>query len=485
MQGNILLIIYTSAASFLFLLLLITGKKNKKYYDSLDKKEHPLRFFYPAAAAVYSTIDKLFKIKPHPSLVVGIRRLYVKENVTEEVFLHTIKKIALVLTVLFVSSLLGSMLCLAHRQIEYVDSLERNQYGQGTAVYDLEISYEGEEETFQIAVDEQRLTKDEILKKFEESAPFVRKQMLGENNSAEHVTKPLELISSYEGIAVSWEIEDTSVLDYNGNISSEIGKEDHILLNLYATFQMDEVTETFTMPVVISADTSDKRAVLIRNIMERIEADNSAFDPEVRLPAEVDGKKIAFSKAVAHNEYVFLLLALAAVFLILFGYDRNLDKRIRKRNEQMMLDFSEIVSKLSLLYEAGLSIFKAWERIVEDHEKKEHKEEHFAYQEMRMTLEKIKSGVSEKEAYAQFGKRCGLHPYIKLGNILEQNLSKGTKGMKNLLKQEVADSFEERKRIARKRGEEASTKLLVPMVIMLVIVIVIIAVPALMTMRLG
>ena len=34
----------------------------------------------------------------------------------------------------------------------------------------------------------------------------------------------------------------------------------------------------------------------------------------------------------------------------------------------------------------------------------------------------------------QFGRRCGLYPYIKLGNLLEQNLSKGTKGMKELLK---------------------------------------------------
>ena len=98
-------------------------------------------------------------------------------------------------------------------------------------------------------------------------------------------------------------------------------------------------------------------------------------------------------------------------------------------------------------------------------------------------LEKIKSGVSEREAYAQFGQRCGLYPYIKLGNILEQNLSKGTKGMKLLLKQETVDAFEERKRIARKRGEEAGTKMLVPMILMMLVVVVIIAVPALMTVR--
>ena len=46
-----------------------------------------------------------------------------------------------------------------------------------------------------------------------------------------------------------------------------------------------------------------------------------------------------------------LVLAAFAVLLILFGYDRNIDKQIRRRNDQMLLDFAEIVSKLSLLYE--------------------------------------------------------------------------------------------------------------------------------------
>ena len=65
--------------------------------------------------------------------------------------------------------------------------------------------------------------------------------------------------------------------------------------------------------------------------------------------------------------------------------------------------------------------------------------------------------------------------------MLEQNLTKGTKGMKELLAQEVADAFEERKRLARKKGEEASTKMLIPMIMMLAVVIVIVAVPALMS----
>ena len=46
------------------------------------------------------------------------------------------------------------------------------------------------------------------------------------------------------------------------------------------------------------------------------------------------------------------------------------------------------------------------------------------------------------------------------------------------VKVEAEDAFEERKNLARKAGEEAGTKLLVPMFIMLAIVMAIMVVPA-------
>ena len=52
-----------------------------------------------------------------------------------------------------------------------------------------------------------------------------------------------------------------------------------------------------------------------------------------------------------------------------------------------------------------------------------------------------------------------------------------------MLEAEAENSFEERKRTAKRYGEEASTKLLGPMLLMLGIVIVILAVPAAVTFQ--
>ena len=86
--------------------------------------------------------------------------------------------------------------------------------------------------------------------------------------------------------------------------------------------------------------------------------------------------------------------------------------------------------------------------------------------------------MGEQKAYEHFGERCGGAMYRKFANILTQNLKKGSQGVVALLEQEAENAFEERKRAAKRYGEEAGTKLLFPMMIMLGIVMVILIIPA-------
>ena len=91
--------------------------------------------------------------------------------------------------------------------------------------------------------------------------------------------------------------------------------------------------------------------------------------------------------------------------------------------------------------------------------------------------------LEEAEGYENFGRRCDLQIYIRLGALLSQNLRKGTKGLSELLKLESIQAFEERKARAKRLGEEAGTKLLLPMFLMLVVVLIIVIVPAFLTMQ--
>ena len=89
--------------------------------------------------------------------------------------------------------------------------------------------------------------------------------------------------------------------------------------------------------------------------------------------------------------------------------------------------------------------------------------------------------MAEEQIYYQLGRRLGIPAYIKLMTLLEQNVVKGSRGLRDIFEQEEQAALEERKNLARKLGEEAGTKLLGPMVLLLVIVMLLIMVPAFMS----
>ena len=151
------------------------------------------------------------------------------------------------------------------------------------------------------------------------------------------------------------------------------------------------------------------------------------------------------------------------------------------------MDYPEIVSALALLLGAGMTVPNAWNKIAKDYRKRREESggnshgKRYAYEEMLMTVYEMESGVMQTTAYERFGRRCRLPSYNKLAAMLSQNIRKGAANLPLLLKEEAADAFEDRKHSARKQGEKAGTKLLVPMMMLLGMTMVIIMVPAFQT----
>lgn len=178
---------------------------------------------------------------------------------------------------------------------------------------------------------------------------------------------------------------------------------------------------------------------------------------------------------------IAVLAVLLALIVCWWKIERPKEER-KKRERQMMADYPDIIAKLTVLTGAGLSLPQAWIRLAADYEAKRQKTSpRWAYEEMVVTGRQIQNGVSPGRAFGEFGRRVGLHVYIKLGNLLEQNMKKGTKGLGDMLQAEAYQAFEERKHQVRRVGEEISTKLLVPMFMMFGVVLVVIIIPALLS----
>ncbi|SEQ17101.1 Type II secretion system (T2SS), protein F [Lachnospiraceae bacterium RM5] len=186
-----------------------------------------------------------------------------------------------------------------------------------------------------------------------------------------------------------------------------------------------------------------------------------------------------FREDLKFKSVLLALISGVVVFILFFNNDKNI---LDKRKEELEMDYVSIVEKIAILQEAGLSILPAFERILKDYE--EEKEFKYAYEEIKLLKYRMENGMSETESISVFGKRCGLSSYIKLANLLEQNIKKGTKGVSVILRGEVYEAYEKRKTLIKAKSDRTSTKLLFPMGILLVISMAMVMIPALMSFKL-
>lgn len=211
------------------------------------------------------------------------------------------------------------------------------------------------------------------------------------------------------------------------------------------------------------------------------EDEGSLGENMLSLPTEIDGQRIYYSE---HEDRSYLLLPLLGVIAAMAIYMRQGQARRTEKKQRealLMLDYSELVSKLMVYIGAGLTVRNALETISQHFDAliaRGIKEDRPLYQELRTMVIQFRRNMPESEIYLSFGRRVNLKPYTKLVSLVEQNRMNGARNLRAMLELEMEDAFEQRKTTARRLGEEAGTKLLLPLFIMLGIVMIIVIVPA-------
>ena len=227
---------------------------------------------------------------------------------------------------------------------------------------------------------------------------------------------------------------------------------------------------------------TEQRQKELREIIE--EYNQQKQDPDYYyLPDSWDGQTLKWQKPGESTGTLLAALALFAAVVLMLKKAREQQEEMAKRAEQLLMDYPSLIMKFTLLIQAGMTVRRAFQKISSDYLRNCPKEGRYAYEAVTTTCHEMDSGVTEAEGYENFGRRCDLQIYIRLGALLSQNLRYGTKGLSELLKLESIQAFEERKARAKRLGEEAGTKLLLPMFLMLVVVLIIVIVPAFLTMQ--
>lgn len=370
----------------------------------------------------------------------------------------------------------------------WAKQVQREGYDGSTKVEEYFVQIEGSEtEKVQVSISPQMYNEKEIQELFEEVQSQLDKIVLGENKSKDHVDKNLNLPSKVENFPfqISWELSRYDVMDFSGKlIQDEIIKRDPenkgISLIVTGVFHYDTWESIYEMELMVFA--KEQTETLEESIQKLLaEADENSKEQEyLQLPEEWNGKKLTWRKAEEQTGSYFLVLGIVVSILLVFNEKEKQLKEKKHRKEELLLDYPEIISQLTILMGAGMTVKNTWKKILDDYkgQKERTGRRREAYEEMLYTWQEMQSGIPEAECYERFGKRCEALPYMKMGALLAQNLRKGSKGLADMLTLEAVEATEERKNRAKRLGEEAGTKLLVPMLLMLIVVLAIVVVPA-------
>ncbi len=146
------------------------------------------------------------------------------------------------------------------------------------------------------------------------------------------------------------------------------------------------------------------------------------------------------------------------------------EKKILKRSEELLHDFSEVVSKLALLTNAGMILREAWQEVAFGGNG-------VIYLEMQTAVNDMNNGVSEVDAVYSFGTRCIIPEIKKFTSTIIQGMTKGNKELTSMLQEQSKEVWQLKKQLVRREGEKAASKLLIPICIMFVGILIMILIP--------
>ena len=170
------------------------------------------------------------------------------------------------------------------------------------------------------------------------------------------------------------------------------------------------------------------------------------------------------------QDAVFAMLVIAAGIALVVYLDMDINMKVEQKRDEILSDFPEVLSKLTLLVNAGMVVREAWTKVAYTNDRP-------LYKEMQITGEEMGNGVSELDAFYNFSQRCAIKEIKKFSSVLTQNIQKGSAELAMNLRYMSEESWEEKKHRAKRKGEVAGTKLMIPVMIMFVGVLLIIVVP--------
>ncbi len=371
-----------------------------------------------------------------------------------------------------------------------VTSLNRGETGAGRSVHEMEMSIEGiaDSENMEVEISEQTYTREQEKEYLDDCKTRLKRIVPGKGQKASHVTKEFKLPDVITGnpTSIEWRQDRYDVMNGEGQIDYSAVDEEGSPLTLTAQLTCGKTREEVIYKITIFPRELEDRSSYLAMVKAMVKQADSQHETakKVQLPTMVGGKTIHWKKKTGKGGYLVLLIGVVCAVALFEEKRESLKRQEKKRSLMVETDYPVIVMTLSLLLRAGLTSRRALVMITEDYERRRNSQgTRPAYEALTAGIHQMEAGVTQEEVYLNLGHMCGSMRFERLGNLLAQNLRHGSGGLADQLARDAQNTFEKRKADARKKGEEAQIKLLMPMLILLAIVLMAVMIPAFLSMQ--
>lgn len=181
-----------------------------------------------------------------------------------------------------------------------------------------------------------------------------------------------------------------------------------------------------------------------------------------------------FFGAISANLKTGMLFILLAIVL-LFYMSGEVNKNATERREDILNDLPQVLSKFTLLINAGLIVMDAWEKVAYGGDGP-------IYKEMQATVIDMQNGMPIPVAIMNFAERCNVKEVRKFAGSVVQNMEKGGGELSAALRELTSVSWEDKRSRIKIQAAGINSKLMIPSAFIFLAIMLIVLAPALLSM---
>ncbi len=439
-------------------------------------KDKKIRSF-PACmeAGIYSVLQNTKWVNRYRQEIRELRVLDSRdaEKETKKILMHVI---GIGIVVLFASTILTELLIYKDRKepLEKQVVVEREDYTGGTKSEDIRLTLDDKEQVYSMTIEPKEYTEKEFCAMADKQSQELSQKILGDNADFEHINSMLILPKGdADGVfAYSWISDHPEIVSSYGKVNLEEVKEDTVVTLLLKIAYQNFETE-YEYPMVVVKDARGKDAFeRVKEEIQKIEKETRTSDT-VTLPEEYADVTIHAQRSTSDRPVLCLVFGIVIAGLLAPCTYVQLREERKKRNDVLIDQYPSFVNQLWLLLGTGMTVQMGIKKIISEMEK-----DLLLKKELEYAMHQLETGSEESFVYEQLGRRLHVPEYFQLMQHISQHIRMGTKDLRNLMENEMQTALKKRRESARKKGEEASTKLLLPMILLLALVMIMIVYPA-------